>query len=83
MPPILNLDPARNWGVAILSYTENERATFQGGVFRNGTSNNSGNDIGDQNDMAYTFRATALPWYADEGRCLMHVGGGVFPALRP
>jgi phosphate-selective porin OprO/OprP len=73
--PIMFLDPVRNWGAAILSYTENERATFQAGVFRNGTSNNSGNDIGDQNDLAYTFRATALPWYKDDGRYLMHIGG--------
>lgn len=74
--PIDSLDPARNWGVLMLSYTQSQRATLMLGAFRSGTSNESGNDIGDGNDMAYDIRVTGLPWYdaASEGRYLMHVG---------
>jgi phosphate-selective porin OprO and OprP len=71
-----SLDPDRNWGVGIFSYSENERATLQVAAFRSGTSGNSGNDIGDNNDMAYDVRATCLPWYdeASDGRYLFHLG---------
>jgi phosphate-selective porin OprO and OprP len=74
--PIDALDPARNWGVGIFSYPDNQRATLMLGAFRSGSSNASGNDIGDGNDMAYDVRVTGLPWYdtASEGRYLMHLG---------
>jgi phosphate-selective porin OprO/OprP len=81
--PIAALDPNRNWGVLIMSYTENERATFQVGAFRSGTSNSSGDDFSGQNDMAYDVRATILPWYQDNGRRLFTVGAAFsnrFPA---
>jgi phosphate-selective porin OprO/OprP len=77
-----SLDPGRNWGAGILAYTEDERLTCAAGAFRSGTGSN-GNDIGDGNDMAYTSRLTGLPWYASEGRFLMHLGGAFsqrFPA---
>lgn len=75
--PIDSLDPARNWGVLLLSYTENQRATLMLGAFKSGTSNNTGDDIGDGNDMAYDIRVTGLPWYdADtDNYRVMHVGG--------
>jgi phosphate-selective porin OprO/OprP len=75
--PIMALDPARNWGVGMFSYTDDERATLALAAFRSGTSNASGNDVGDGNDMAYDLRITGLPWYdaASEGRYLMHLGG--------
>jgi phosphate-selective porin OprO and OprP len=74
---IMPLDPARNWGGEILSYTESERATMQLGAFRSGSSNNSGDDNTGQNDLAYDIRTTWLPWYDDSpGRLrLWHVGG--------
>jgi phosphate-selective porin OprO/OprP len=74
--PIDALDPDGNWGVLMLSYPDNQRATLMLGAFRSGTSNESGNDIGDGNDMAYDVRVTGLPWYdlASEGRYLMHLG---------
>lgn len=73
--PINALDPDRHWGVGIYNYTENERVTFAAGAFRSGTDDD-GDVSSDQNDLAYTFRVTGLPWYpADaEGRRLMHVG---------
>src|SRR5262249_33259772 len=74
--PIDSFDPARNWGVGIFSYSPNQRATLDLGVFRSGTSNSSGNDISDGNDIAYDVRVTGLPWYDAEsdGRYLMHLG---------
>ena len=73
--PIMALDPARNWGVELLSYMENERATFTVGAFRAGTSNSTGNDETDANDLAYDARVTCLPWYdATDGSSLVHLG---------
>lgn len=72
--PINALDPDRNWGLGFSRYAENQRATLAFGAFRSG-SDDSGTDIGDANDMAYTARVTGLPWYdAAEGHSLMHVG---------
>jgi len=70
------LDPGRNWGIGVYTYTDDERATLQFGGFASGT-NSFGDDVGDGNDLAFTIRATALPWYdeAAEGRFLAHVGG--------
>ena len=73
---IMPLDPARNWGGEILTYTESERATMQVGAFRSGTSNSSGDDNTGQNDLAYDLRVTGLPWYdKSDGLYLWHVGG--------
>jgi phosphate-selective porin OprO/OprP len=73
--PAFPFDPARHWGVGMFSYTDNERMTFQAGIFRSG-SNNTGNDISNDNDMQYTARVTALPWYngCPDNPCLLHVG---------
>jgi len=60
-----SLAPGRNWGACIFSYTESERATLALGAFRSGSSNSSGDNFTDENDMAYDVRATALPWYDD------------------
>ena len=62
--------------MAFFSYTDNERATLQAGIFRSG-SNTTGNDISNSNDMQYTARATALPWYEPgrgDGPRLWHIG---------
>lgn len=67
------LDPGRNWGVGVYTYTDDERATLQFGGFASGT-NSFGDDTGDGNDLAMTARATALPWYDADGRVLAHVG---------
>src|SRR5262249_46475975 len=81
--PLMQLDPARNWGVLARSYTEDERATCQFGVFRSGTSNSSGNDISNFNDLAYDLRVTALPWYSDDGEHLMHIGAAFSQRFPP
>ena len=62
------MDPDRNWGIGLYTYSENERITFAAG--------SNGNNIGDDNSMAFTGRLTGLPWYdsASDGRRLMHIG---------
>ena len=80
---VYELDPQRNWGVLALSYSDNEKATCQFGVFRSGTSNNTGDDISNLNDLAYDVRVTALPFYAGDGERLVHIGAAFserFPA---
>jgi phosphate-selective porin OprO and OprP len=72
--PIYDLDPQWKWGACAHSFLENELATFHLGIFRDGTSNSTGNDISNFNDVSYDGRITYLPWYADEGRYLMHIG---------
>jgi len=74
--PAFTLDPARNWGAGIFSYTEDRRLFIQAGAFRSGTDN-TGTDIGDGNDWAYTARVVGLPWYeeGDDTLHLLHVGG--------
>src|SRR5262245_10002329 len=53
--PSFTFDPTRNWGVAVYSYTDNQRLFIQAGAFKSGTDN-TGTDIGDGNDLAYTAR---------------------------
>jgi phosphate-selective porin OprO and OprP len=74
--PAFTLDPARNWGVAVFSYTDDQRLFVQAGAFRSGT-NNTGTDVGDGNDWAYTARVAGLAWYEECGDSLslLHVGG--------
>jgi len=80
--PIEALDPARHWGVGVFNCTEDDRATFAFGAFRSGSGLN-GTDISNQNDTAYTARVTALPWYADSGMRLMHVGAAFSQTFPP
>jgi phosphate-selective porin OprO/OprP len=74
--PINALDPTRNWGVGVFSYTDDQRLVVQGGAFWDGTNSNTGDASGDANQMAYTVRMTGLPWCDDgENARLMHIGG--------
>jgi phosphate-selective porin OprO and OprP len=77
--PQFSLDPARNWGVGVYTHTDDERWVFQVGGFKSGTSNNTGDDIGDGNDMAYDARVVWIPWYDDDGDRwrLLHIGGAI------
>lgn len=76
--PSFVFDPARRWGAAVYSYTDDQRIFVQGGAFKSGTTSD-GNDIGDSNDMAYIARVVALPWYDDsnDSMHLFHVGGAI------
>jgi phosphate-selective porin OprO and OprP len=59
-------------GVSARSVLESERATWQYGVYRPLT-NAFGVAL---NKYEFGGRATALPWYDDDGRQLVHVGFG-------
>jgi phosphate-selective porin OprO and OprP len=67
--------PFRNVGMMLYNTALDERVTWASGVFR-GNSHNTGNpfDVGD-GEYSTTTRLTGLPWYEDEGRRLIHVGG--------
>lgn len=67
-------DPARNVGVmlhnAILT---DDRITYAVGVFRD-TTDDYGNFLDTHGGYAVTGRVTGLPYYADKGRRLVHLG---------
>lgn len=66
--------PARNTGIAAQDTFADERGTWQAGVF-NSDSDNYGDGVGDNFETAFTGRVTWLPYFEDEGRCYMHLGG--------
>jgi phosphate-selective porin OprO/OprP len=69
---IETLAPDRNTGITLTNTLFNERATWAAGIYRDT------DDFGDGgSDGAYsvTGRVTGLPWYRDEGRKLIHLGG--------
>ncbi len=59
-------------GIAAWNWTTNERVTWRYGIFRPAT-NAFGVAL---NKYTIGARVTALPWYADEGRELIHLGLG-------
>lgn len=59
-------------GITARNWAESERATWQFGVYRPAT-NVFGVAL---NKFYYGARITALPWYEDGGRRLLHVGFG-------
>ncbi len=61
-------------GLQILTWTEDERLSFQLGAFSNARSI-FGWNVGN-NEWTYAARATWLPYYEDGGRNLLHVGLG-------
>jgi phosphate-selective porin OprO/OprP len=62
-------------GVLILNWSEDERLTWEVGGFKN---NNTlfGWNVGD-GEYQVNGRLTWLPWYQDEGRCMIHLGIGL------
>ena len=61
-------------GIMVFGNTENERMTWQGGVFRY-SNTVFGFNTGDDEYMV-TGRLTCLPYYCDEGRYMIHLGMG-------
>lgn len=59
-------------GIQAMNWHESERMTWQAGVFKN-ANNIFGYGVGD-GEYAATARVTALPWYCNEGRSLLHFG---------
>ncbi len=64
----------RNTGFQIANSFADKRATAAIGVFRD--VGDSGNGFGKNSDYNVTARVTALPWYEDKGKRLLHVGFG-------
>ena len=64
--------PGRNMGIKANDTLCDKRVTWAVGLFRQ-NSDSYGNDDVDS-ESALTARATALPWYEDNGRRLGHVG---------
>ena len=64
----------RNTGFQIANTFADRRATAAVGVFRD--VGDSGNGFGKNSDYDLTARVTALPWYEDKGKRLLHLGFG-------
>lgn len=71
--PINSFDPARNWGLGYFRCSPDEDSTLGMGVFHSGVDANDFHQ-GDASDTSATIKWTALPWYEDEGRRLVHLG---------
>ncbi len=65
-------DSGFNLGLTARNWSESERATWQFGIYRP-SIDVFGVSL---NKFSVGGRVTALPWYADEGRGLVHVGLG-------
>ena len=64
----------RNTGFQISNSFADKRATAAVGVFRD--VGDSGNGFGANSDYNVAARITALPWYEDKGKQLLHLGFG-------
>jgi len=69
--------PGRNVGAMIHGTLLDERMTLAGGVFRDADDfGQSGQFIGAPDDeQVFTGRVTVLPWYEQDGKRLLHLGG--------
>jgi len=66
--------PGRNTGVRFLNFLDHPRMSWSVGVFKETGGN--GDDFTENGDYNITGRLTATPWYADEGRKVLHLGLG-------
>lgn len=64
--------PGRNVGLALHDSALDERLTWAVGVFRE--TDDFGFGFDEDHRYNATARVTGLPWYADEGRRLLHLG---------
>lgn len=64
--------PGRRLGVMLTDDRLDQRLTWALGFFR-AEEVPDGSDFGD-GEYSYTGRVTGLPWYENEGRCLVHLG---------
>jgi phosphate-selective porin OprO/OprP len=64
--------PARNTGFAVMNSTASQRVTWAAGLFAD--TDNYGERKDNQKDFNLTLRLTALPWYRQDGRGLVHLG---------
>ncbi len=66
--------PSRNVGIMVHNHILDDRVTYAVGVFR--PTGHYGDGHGD-GDYAVTGRLTCLPWYANKGRQLLHLGASL------
>lgn len=66
--------PARNLGVMAFNTQLDKRLSLAVGAFKEVDSFPSKNDADEDQGYSITARVTGLPWYADEGRKLLHLG---------
>lgn len=66
------LSPSRNTGIAIMPVFFDERMTATAGGFRE--TDDTGYGFGSDQEYNVTARVTGLPWYADGGGNLLHLG---------
>ncbi len=69
--PVTTFDPDRQLGVRIFNNPGTERATWSVGVFTR-TLDSSAAKVDGNVDLA--ARVTGVPWYADNGKRLLHLG---------
>lgn len=62
-------------GIQLLNQTENERMTWQLGLFKNTQTIQGWSQ--DNGGLEVNGRITGLPWYRDDGRYMIHLGLGV------
>lgn len=70
--PVEAFAPGRNTGVQLLNSALDDRITWKVGAFQD--TDEFGNAFSNSSDYNITARVTGLPWYADNGRKLLHLG---------
>jgi len=66
----------RQVGMAMYQSNDDETATFAAGLFINPDIEAAKEAVADNICVDIPFRVTYLPWYANEGRHMAHVGAG-------
>ncbi|MBN2310115.1 MAG: hypothetical protein JXR94_14165, partial [Candidatus Hydrogenedentes bacterium] len=66
--------PGRNMGVMVANHTPNKRLAWALGLFQDCDDFPGDNDGDEDEGWAATARISGVPWYADEGRKLLHLG---------
>ena len=66
--------PNRNLGLLAQNHVFEKRATWSVGAFKVVDDFPSDDDCDEDQGFALTGRVTALPWYRDDGRRLVHLG---------
>jgi phosphate-selective porin OprO/OprP len=72
--PVAAFAPGRNTGIAAYNPVLDKRMTWAVGIYQE--TNDSGDAFNDFDDFNLTLRLTGLPWYAEGGRKLLHLGFG-------
>lgn len=72
--------PSRDFGLGFESHDPNQRVTWALGIFA--PSSSHGASFSHRTKLDLTGRVTALPYYADEGEHVLHLGFGVSQQFR-